>query len=86
MSRVAVEAIGWSAAFIGVAIIFIAAFKGRGQPPHAADRYKHERDLLAQALGRVLVATGVANDQPLTGPQLLLLADDYVEHVTGVRP
>jgi hypothetical protein len=46
----------------------------------------HERDLLAQALGRVLVATGVANDMPLTGPQLLLLADDYVEHVTGVRP
>lgn len=46
----------------------------------------HQRDLLASALGRVLVAAGAAAEQPMTGPELLLLADDYVEHRTGVRP
>lgn len=46
----------------------------------------HERDLLADALGRVLVASGSTEAQSLTGPQLLLLADDLVEHLTGARP
>lgn len=46
---------------------------------------RHERDLLADALGRVLVASGATEDQPLTGPQLLLLADDYIAHLTWKR-
>lgn len=41
---------------------------------------EHERNLLADALGRVLVASGVT-DQPLTGPELLLLANDLIEHL-----
>jgi hypothetical protein len=39
--------------------------------------YKNQRDLLAQALGTVLAVLGVVNDEPLTGPQLLMAADEY---------
>lgn len=40
---------------------------------------KHERDLLGQALGEVLVAIGVVSDVSLTGPELLAFAADAVE-------
>lgn len=48
------------------------------------DQTKHERDLLATALGDLLVALGGATaGVPLTLPQLLLLADDAIRHLGG---
>lgn len=42
---------------------------------------KHRAGLLATALGDLLVAIGAATvDMPLTGPQLLLLAEEATEH------
>lgn len=35
----------------------------------------HERDLLADALGSLLVRLGVTNDVPATGPELVALAE-----------
>lgn len=47
------------------------------------ERLTRERDLLADALGRVLVAFGVVRDEPLTGPELLLAADDLARHLAA---
>lgn len=38
-------------------------------------------ELLGQALGRILVAAGVVEDVPMTGPQLLLAANGYAEYL-----
>lgn len=41
---------------------------------------EHQRGLLAQSLGEVLVATGICRPEvSLTGPELLLLANSYVK-------
>lgn len=40
----------------------------------------HQRNLLAQALGKLLVAIGMTRpDAPLTGPELLLAAETAIE-------
>jgi hypothetical protein len=39
-------------------------------------RAERERDLLADALGRLLVSLGGVENVPLTGPQLLAFAED----------
>lgn len=59
------------------------SFPGVNEAAAGAAQYRHERDLLADALGRVLEASGVTIEQPLTGPQLLLLADDLIGHLKG---
>lgn len=41
----------------------------------------NQRDLLGQALGRILVASGAVIDQGLTGPELLLAAEDYSNYL-----
>lgn len=40
--------------------------------------HRHQRDLLGQALGRVLTATGAMLEVPASGPELLMAAEDYV--------
>lgn len=52
-----------------------------GPHPSGKDQMRHERDLLADCLGRILVASGVSEEVPLTGPQLLLLAEDFIGHL-----
>jgi len=48
------------------------------------ERLKRERDLLGEALGKILIAAGgISPDMPLTGPQLLLAANDYLEHLNA---
>lgn len=42
---------------------------------------KHQLGLLGQALGNLLVAQGVIRNIPLTGPELLMIAEDYTEHL-----
>lgn len=42
-----------------------------------------QRNLLGQALGNLLVALGVVNDVPLTGPELLLHAQVAAAHFTA---
>lgn len=45
-----------------------------------ADALRHQRGLLAEALGKVLVSYGVIRkDAALTGPELLLAAETAVE-------
>ena len=39
--------------------------------------------LVAQPLGRIAVAAGVANGRPMTGPELLLIAEDVERQVTA---
>lgn len=47
----------------------------------------HREKLLATALGDLLVAVGGATEgQPLTGPELLLLANDATEHFKANPP
>lgn len=46
----------------------------------------HERDLLGEALGKVLVAAGVLRrDANATGPMLLCAAEEFAEHLTRTR-
>jgi hypothetical protein len=46
---------------------------------------EHQRDLLGQALGEVLVAAGMIRaDAHMTGPQLLLAASDFVRSVAAL--
>lgn len=50
------------------------------------DQLEHERDLLGQALGECIEAAGVTNPGvALTGPQLLLFAEDLKAHIGGLR-
>jgi hypothetical protein len=44
---------------------------------------RHQRDLLGDALGRLLVKLGAASDVSMTGPELLLLAEDAIAHIDG---
>jgi hypothetical protein len=39
----------------------------------------HQVRLLGGALGRILVASGVTSDVPMTGPQLLMAAEEHAE-------
>lgn len=51
-----------------------------------ADQLEHERDLLGQALGECIEAAGIPNPGvALTGPQLLLFAEDLKAHIGGLR-
>ncbi|HHM6437166.1 TPA: hypothetical protein ACRL36_000760 [Pseudomonas aeruginosa] len=51
-----------------------------------ADQLEHERDLLGQALGECIEAAGITNPGvALTGPQLLLFAEDLKAHIGGLR-
>ncbi|MFU5074596.1 hypothetical protein ACM70V_14935 [Pseudomonas aeruginosa] len=51
-----------------------------------ADQLEHERDLLGQALGECIEAAGVTTPGvALTGPQLLLFAEDLKAHIGGLR-
>lgn len=46
----------------------------------------NQRDLLARALGDLLVAIGMTRaDAPLTGPELLLAAETAIEHANQSR-
>lgn len=45
-----------------------------------AERYQHERDLLASALGDLLADLGVVARVPLTGPELLAAAGGAGHH------
>ena len=47
----------------------------------SAESLKNQRDLLGSALGRILIAHGVVNPMPLTGPELLMAATDYADHL-----
>ncbi|EPS9196112.1 hypothetical protein ACVMYJ_003385 [Pseudomonas aeruginosa] len=50
------------------------------------DQLEHERDLLGQALGECIEAAGITNPGvALTGPQLLLFAEDLKAHIGGLR-
>jgi len=45
-------------------------------------RLRRERDLLGEALGKILVASGMINpDMVLTGPHLLQFGAEYLEHL-----
>jgi hypothetical protein len=48
------------------------------QPADDVAALRHQRDLLGGTLGRVLVKLGMVNDVPLTGPQLLCAAEDWL--------
>ena len=49
-------------------------------PPDTIESLRHQRDLLGDALGRLLVAIGMTRaDAPLTGPELLLAAETYID-------
>ncbi|HEP8722238.1 TPA: hypothetical protein VDU44_000093 [Pseudomonas aeruginosa] len=51
-----------------------------------ADQLEHERDLLGQALGECIEAAGITTPGvALTGPQLLLFAEDLKAHIGGLR-
>lgn len=46
---------------------------------------RHQRDLLAQTLGNLLVAMNVIrSDVCLTGPELLLTAETAIEHLKNM--
>lgn len=47
------------------------------------DQIRHERNLLGQALGDVLVAVGMIESVSLTGPELLVAAEDFVRRVNA---
>lgn len=50
------------------------------------DQLEHERDLLGQALGECIEAAGITTPGvALTGPQLLLFAEDLKAHIGGLR-
>jgi hypothetical protein len=50
------------------------------------DSIKHERDLLAQAIQQAAVKAGICHpDVSLTGPQLLLLANDMAELLCAAK-
>jgi hypothetical protein len=56
-------------------------------PAAIVDTLTERERVLTTALGDLLVAIGGATKgQPLTGPQLLLLADDAIEHFTANPP
>lgn len=58
------------------------ALRAYGAPQRRIPDPRDRRiELLSQALGEILVAAGVAEQRPLTGPELLLLANDYTEHL-----
>lgn len=48
------------------------------EPTETVGGMKHQRDLLGEALGKVLVAAGMIRaDVDMTGPELLLAAEDF---------
>lgn len=42
---------------------------------------ENQRNLLGDVLGRILVAQGIVNPMPLTGPELLMVATDYANYI-----
>ena len=51
-----------------------------------AKQLKHERDLLGEALGKILIAADVVReDANLTGPMLLCIAEDYTDHLNQAK-
>lgn len=48
----------------------------------AAPLWRAQRDLLAEALGKVLVASGTITDAPMTGPELLAHAASLAEELS----
>lgn len=47
------------------------------------DSLKHQRDLLGQALGELLVALGAVEAWDLTGPELLMAAQEMTKALKG---
>lgn len=45
-----------------------------------------ERDLLAEALGKIINASGISDAKEMTGPQLLLLAEDLEKSLREQNP
>lgn len=58
---------------------------GKHLPPAPTiSDYKHQRNLLGEALGKVLVAAGMIRaDADMTGPELLLAAEDFCRAPNG---
>lgn len=55
-----------------------------GQLRAQVERLERERGLLAEVLWGIAFKLGIAAEQDLNGPQLLMLADDTVEYVQAV--